>query len=235
MEHVADAQTPPADEAGEPEPFTRLPLAVLSGGTANAPEATVKALHALVKRSGEAYVIDVAGLQKNETDLDLVRDATRRDLVWWDAGSRYATDVMDLLIAGAAHVTVRFNTLSATDEFMDVAEDAEAVYLGLEFKDGELIASRSDPRATVGALLTRAASVQAGIVAIDLDGSSLTRTRIMTALGAFEGEKWFLANDVDAAFEARLREEGWQGVIAHAPAQTGSESRADEKSRGGAP
>ena len=106
------------------------------------------ALTQLARRYERVALADVAGIRANDADLEFLQAAARRRAIWADAGSRYATDAMDLFIAGAETVTMRWNTLHAPKELEEAASLAQpgALLLGLEYPRGGFLRHPKDPR-----------------------------------------------------------------------------------------
>ena len=105
-------------------------------------------LTGLARSFGRVVVVDVQGVRRNEADLEFVQQAGRRRSLWVDAGSRFATDAMDLFVAGAETVTMRWNTLDAPDELREAAEMTQhgSLFLGLEFPRGGFLKHPKDAR-----------------------------------------------------------------------------------------
>ena len=105
-------------------------------------------LTALARRFGRVVLTDVAGVRANDADLEFLQLASRRRPIWADAGSRYADDAMDLFIAGAETVTMRWNTLDDVDELAQAVEVCQpgTLFLGLEYPRGRFLGHRSDTR-----------------------------------------------------------------------------------------
>jgi len=130
--------------------FETLPVVHVVGGRfpeyeGQDPE---RALGALAKRFGKLVLVDAEGIQRNEPQVEFLQAAAHRRSVWVDAGSRYADDAMDLFVAGAEAVTMRWNTLHRPDELADAAEIAQpgALFLGLEWPKGQFLRHRHDAR-----------------------------------------------------------------------------------------
>ena len=102
----------------------------------------------LARAFGRVAVVDVQGIRRNEADLEFIQQAGRRRPLWVDAGSRYATDAMDLFVAGAETVTMRWNTLDSPKELEEAAEVAQhgSLLLGLEFPRGGFLKHARDAR-----------------------------------------------------------------------------------------
>ena len=102
----------------------------------------------LARAFGRVVVVDVQGVRRNEADLEFVQQAGRRRPLWVDAGSRFATDAMDLFVAGADTVTMRWNTLDSPDELKEAAEMTQhgSLLLGLEFPRGGFLRHPKDAR-----------------------------------------------------------------------------------------
>jgi len=107
-----------------------------------------RVLTTLARRFGRVVIIDVAGVRANDADLEFLQQASRRRPIWMDAGSRYATDAMDLFVAGAEAVTIRWNTLQRVEELQEAAElcDPGTLFLGLEYPRGEFLSNARDGR-----------------------------------------------------------------------------------------
>lgn len=130
--------------------FETLPVVHYEDGKLHdAPgESVERTLTQLARRFGRVVVVDVQGVKRNEPDLEALQAASRRRAVWWDAGSRYATDVMDLFVAGAESVTIRWNTIHDPQELQDVGEllAPETVHVALEHPRGTFLRHPRDPR-----------------------------------------------------------------------------------------
>ena len=102
----------------------------------------------LARRFGRVALVDVTGVRTNDADLEFIQQSSRRRSLWLDAGSRYATDAMDIYVAGAETVTLRWNTLDSADELEEVAEMAQpgTLFLMLEYPRGAFLRNARDPR-----------------------------------------------------------------------------------------
>lgn len=107
-----------------------------------------RVLTGLARRFGRVVLVDVGGVRANDADLAFLQAASRKRSIWVDAGSRYATDAMDLIVAGAEAATLRWNTLDSVAELGEAAELAQpgSLFLGLEFPRGQFLANPRDPR-----------------------------------------------------------------------------------------
>lgn len=130
--------------------FETLPVVHLDRGRfPEYPDADpTTALTELARRFGRVALVDVAGIRKNDPDLEFLQHAARKRAIWMDAGSRYATDAMDLFVAGAESVTLRWNTLHDARELEEAAALAEAgaIFVGLEFPQGGFLRHPTDAR-----------------------------------------------------------------------------------------
>jgi len=102
----------------------------------------------LAARFGRIVLVDAGGVRANDADLEFIQEAGRKRTLWVDAGSRYATDAMDLFVAGAETVTMRWNTLRRASELEEAAAIAQegALYVGLEFPHGKFLPHPQDAR-----------------------------------------------------------------------------------------
>lgn len=121
---------------------------------------------ALGKAYGEVCVVDIDGLENDDPHYDLAAELdTRRVEAWWDTGPRDLDDAMDLLVSGAAKVTLRWGRMTG-DDIEEATSMAETpLYVGLEAQDGRFLAP---PRETPESLLGHAIHAS-GVVVIDLD------------------------------------------------------------------
>lgn len=124
-----------------------------------------RVLGALARRFERIALVDAEGVRRNEPALEFVQAAARRRSLWLDAGSRYAEDAMDLFVAGAEAVTMRWNTLDSPKELEAAAELAQpdALFLGLEYPKGAFLPHRAYPR-SAREVAAWAASLGVGLV-----------------------------------------------------------------------
>ncbi|MEA2054415.1 MAG: hypothetical protein U9O96_04780 [Candidatus Thermoplasmatota archaeon] len=66
----------------------------------------VEKLRELKKEYKEVYVIDMDGIKKNKSNLDVYKKVSQKPFLWIDSLPRYLEDVMDLIIVGAKRITV---------------------------------------------------------------------------------------------------------------------------------
>lgn len=130
--------------------FETLPVVHLERG--RFPEYPVAAtdlvLTRLARSFGRVVLVDAGGIRANDPDLEFIQEASRKRPLWVDAGSRYSTDAMDLFVAGADAVTMRWNTLHKPSELEEAAAIAQdgALFVGLEFPRGAFLPHAKDAR-----------------------------------------------------------------------------------------
>lgn len=126
---------------------------------------TERVLTSLARRFGRVVLTDVAGVRKNDADLEFVQASSRRRALWVDAGSRYADDAMDLFVAGAETVTMRWNTLDAPEELAEAVEVCQpgTLFLALEYPRGRFLPHRDDAR-DAEAVVRHAEELGVGVV-----------------------------------------------------------------------
>lgn len=102
----------------------------------------------LARKFEHVVIVDAGGIKANLADLEFLQKSARKRAVWVDAGSRYATDAMDLFVAGAERVTMRWNTLRAIEELAEAASLAQpgGLFVGLEFPRREFLKHPKDAR-----------------------------------------------------------------------------------------
>lgn len=102
----------------------------------------------LARRFGRVVLTDVNGVRRNDADLEFIQHAARKRPIWADAGSRYADDAMDLFIAGAETVTMRWNTLDDPQELVAATEVCQpgTLFLALEYPRGRFLPNTRDTR-----------------------------------------------------------------------------------------
>ncbi len=136
------------------------------------------ALTRLARRFGRVVVVDVAGIKRNQPELEQLQHTSKRRALWWDAGSRFATDAMDLFIAGAESVTLRWNTLQNAKELEEVASlcDPATIHLALEYPRGTFLPHSKDriPAADVARLADRLG--MSVVYVVDRSDTSFLRT-----------------------------------------------------------
>lgn len=169
-------------------------------------EDTERVLTTLARRSGRVVLIDVAGVRANDADLEFLQTASRRRPIWVDAGSRYATDAMDLFVAGADAVTMRWNTLQRAEELQEAADlcDPGTLFVGLEFPRGEFLRHPRDKR-DAAEVVRLAESIGVGIVSM-LEGANEDAAR---ALPGAATPRYVQSAIAPAAIQAM----GFQGAI----------------------
>lgn len=109
---------------------------------------TEDVLTRLARKYESVVLVDTGGIKYNNADLEFYQKAARKRALWVDAGSRYSTDAMDLFVAGAERVTMRWNTLHAVEELADAAALAQpgGLFLGLEFPRKTFLKNAKDAR-----------------------------------------------------------------------------------------
>lgn len=168
---------------------------------------------------GMVYVVDLDGVQRNKADLDTLRRAAEKGNVWADAGSRFATDAMDALVAGAERLTLRWATLASEDELREAAALSDSLALGIEFH-GPMVPNplvRGDERHA----LALAADLGLDVVVLDLarEGRDGGFHRDTAARLQGTGVRRWFAGGVRSREEAReLEAMGYQGCIVDAAA-----------------
>lgn len=105
-------------------------------------------LTTLARRFGRVVLTDVNGVRRNDADLEFIQLASRKRAIWADAGSRYADDAMDLFVAGAEAVTIRWNTLDDPDELHEAVDVCQpgTLFLALEYPRGRFLPNARDAR-----------------------------------------------------------------------------------------
>lgn len=155
----------------------------------------------LGRRFGRLVLVDVTGVRTNDADLEFLQAAGRRHAsLWVDAGSRYATDAMDLFVAGAETVTLRWNTLHSADELQEASEMTQAgsLFVGLEYPRGAFLRNPRDPRGPEE-VVKLAESVGAGVVYyVDRADESFLRALPPATLRYAQGAPLSAAQDLQA-------------------------------------
>ncbi len=150
-------------------PAMEVNLPHVPGGKRNrAVEDGVGEAQRLLEQHERLYVVDRRGLQKNRGDVVFLQEASAFGEVWSDAGPRYEEDIMDLLIAGASHVVVRWHTLDAREELERAAAISPHLSLALEFRGKDLVQNPREPGVTVKDLTRWAREHDVGIVVVGL-------------------------------------------------------------------
>ena len=161
------------------------------------------------------YLVDLDGLKRNRPQVGLMQRLSDRVHTWADAGPRNAEDSMDLLMAGAEQVTVRYHTAEARDVVRETVRISEQVALGMEFRDQELVQNRAWP-ATPPELVDLAEDLQIPLVVVD-------HSRAGTASGIDRSVAWHARQHEPGAYFAGgiasqrdldvLEDLGYQGAL----------------------
>lgn len=164
------------------------------------------ALAQLAKRFERIAIVDVEGIRTNEPHVEFIQTASRKRSLWVDAGSRYAEDAMDLFIAGADTVTMRWNTLDSPKELDEAASLCQpgSLLLGLEFPRGAFLHHARDKRGAAD-VARFAESLGVGLVILT-DSVDALRAAPLTTTARY-------AQGVRRADAARAQEMGYQGAL----------------------
>ncbi len=179
-----------------------------------------RALTTLARRFGRVALVDASGIQVNEPQVEFIQDASRHRSLWVDAGPRYATDAMDVLVAGAETATLRWNTLRDAKELEEAAELAQAgsLFVGLEYPKGRFLANPRDAR-SADEVAQLAERLGVGLVFI-LDDPEEPGLR---ALPPAQTARW--VQGIPRRLAAEAQEMGFQGALL-APAELPPEESA---------
>lgn len=88
------------------------------------------------------YVSDEDGVERNKPQLDLAREICDEIPTMYEAGVRFAPNVIDVIIAGAEKAVVGTATLADLDELRGAFKLSENIILKADYRDGIL---GSDP------------------------------------------------------------------------------------------
>ena len=84
------------------------------------------------------YLSDEDGIERNKPQLDLAREICDEVPVVYEAGVRFAPNVIDAIIAGAEKVSVGTATLADLDELRGAFKLSENIILKADYRDGIL-------------------------------------------------------------------------------------------------
>lgn len=178
------------------------------------PQPAVERVRALAAK-GLVAVIDADGLRRNKADLDTLRKMGEKGNLWADAGSRFGTDAMDLFVAGAERVTLRWHHLADEAELREAHEMSDALFLGLEFRGGAFQphpALGGEDRATA-----LARELNLPVVVLDPGAKPGNLDRSLAARLQSSGlDRWFLGGIRDGGDVAALKELGYRGCLVEA-------------------
>jgi uncharacterized protein related to proFAR isomerase len=176
------------------------------------------------------YLVDLEGLQNNRPDVELIQNMAKRVHVWADTGPRDATDLMDMIMAGAEQVTVRHQTAQVRAEVEEAVSVTENVALGMEFEDQSLVENRSWP-ATPQALADLADELKIPLVVVD-------HSRAGTATGVDKSVAWHGREHEPGAYYAGgissqrdldvLEDLGYQGALVSTTLIEGKDIRGED-------
>lgn len=176
-----------------------------------------RVLTELSRAYGQVALIDQEGVERNTPDLEFIQDNSRHAALWVDGGSRFGTDAMDVLVAGARRVTLRWSLLDSPDELEESADLAEpsSLALALEHRDGAFVRNRRARDHSAGDALARADGLGVPVIVIDVGGRAFNAS-LMHALPASATERWWAAVVDAPARLAELERAGFTGVLAPA-------------------
>lgn len=165
-----------------------------------------RVLTTLARRFGRVALVDVHGIRTNDADLEFLQHAARKRPIWMDAGSRYATDAMDLFVAGADAVTLRWNTLQRAEELQEAAElcQPDTLFVSLEYPHGAFLRNPRDKRDAAD-VVRLAESIGVGIVYV-LDKADEKLARALPGAATARYLQSTLAPD-------KVQAMGFQGAI----------------------
>lgn len=201
---------------------TLIPCIHVSQGTVASPAAPVDGKparevgEALLAKHGKLCIVDLDGIQGNKPDLPLLQKLSRRGEVWADAGSRFAHDAMDLVVAGAHRVTLRLHTLASRDELAEAVDLLEEPFLGVEVRAGEVVLNEALGVDAPDRARDLVRSLDAGLVVIHLDRAGTVQgfDRILARRFAAEGrERWFAGGVRRREEVEELEKMGYDGVL----------------------
>lgn len=200
--------------AFETVPVVRLRKRRLLGASGDLLETDAVPRVRQLAAKGPVCVVDLDGLRRNKADLDTLRRMADKGNVWADAGSRFATDAMDLLVAGADRVTLRWGSLADEEELREAHAMSDALLLGLEY-EGALV---PNPRmgSDEGRGLALARELGLGLVVIDRAraGSRKGVDRGLAARFQASGlERWFTGGVRDREDARELQALGYKGCL----------------------
>jgi uncharacterized protein related to proFAR isomerase len=90
-----------------------------------------------IKEEDKLYILDLDGIEKNRTNLELYQKISTTYDLWIDCGPRNFGDIVDIFMTGATSVTIKkalFRSLNISD-IRDISENK--VYLNLDFQNFE--------------------------------------------------------------------------------------------------
>lgn len=211
----------------EPGTFETVPMVrlqkrrLVAADGSPAPEPAVERVRELAAK-GPVCVVDLDGLRRNKADLDTLRKMGERGHLWVDGGSRFATDAMDVLVAGAERATLRWSHLADEGELREAHEMSDALLLGLEYERGAFVRNPLLPAGEAG-VLALARELGLGVVVIDRDAAAdplRGPDRALASRVQSTGlERWFLGG-VRGEGDARdLEAMGYRGCLVDAAAR----------------
>lgn len=161
------------------------------------------------------YVVDRRGLRRNKVDVELLQDVAGDVELWVDAGPRYAEDVVDLFVAGAQHVVVRWHTLDRAAELGEAADMSGDLSLGAEFTGKEFLPNPREEEVGLGTVLDRTRRLGLGLLVVGHPGDdgNLACRHHAHAVRGFDGEKRYMGPVGSGDDRDRLAEEGFEGAF----------------------
>jgi uncharacterized protein related to proFAR isomerase len=161
------------------------------------------------------YLVDRQGVQRNKPDVELVQRVADEAEIWVDAGPRYAEDVVDLFIAGARHVVVRWHTLDEAQELGAAADMSGDISLGAEFQGKSFLENPREAGTGLETLLDRIRRLDLDLTVIGHPGEQgkVAPRHHAHAVRGFDGRKWYMGPVSGDDDRDRLGEEGFTGAF----------------------
>jgi uncharacterized protein related to proFAR isomerase len=192
-----------------PRVFLRKRRLVRADGSAPGGDAVPRVRELASK--GPVWVVDLHGLDRNRADLDTLRKLAEKGNVWVDGASRYATDAMDLLVAGAERVVLRWSALASEEELRESVALSDAIVLALEY-DGAIVPHPTMDGEARALALARDLELDVAVLDQRRAGTRVGLDRPLASRLASSGlRRWFAGGVRDDADAHELEAMGYQG------------------------
>jgi phosphoribosylformimino-5-aminoimidazole carboxamide ribonucleotide (ProFAR) isomerase len=97
-------------------------------------------LNEILKKLSEDYekvlITDLSGINRDRPQLDVLKSISTKMELWVDAGIRYGSGVIDVLVAGADYVILGTKTLRGLSELEKACELSENLMIDINYDDG---------------------------------------------------------------------------------------------------
>ena len=109
---------------------------VRAHGEFGKPRDVFETIDELAASSPRVYIMDLAGIEHGNPELDYLQELSRGVELWVDAGAQDGGDVADLLVAGATRVTMSTSRIRSAKEIARAFQLSPQLMFEIEIRAG---------------------------------------------------------------------------------------------------